>query len=57
MEEIHADLASRFIIEGHTDGEPPSTLRTSADYGNYISARTQAWNAAAGNQRPSTEVG
>lgn len=43
LQQAHAELAARLIIEGHTDGEPPPTLRTSADYDNYISERTQAW--------------
>lgn len=43
IQKIHADLASRFIIEGDTDGEPPPTLHTSTDYDNYISERTHTW--------------
>ena len=52
LQQVHADLAARLIIEGHTDGEPPPTLRTSADYDHYINARTQAWDAATRHRRP-----
>jgi phospholipase C len=46
LQKVHADLAARLIINGHTDGEPPPTLHTNADYDNYISERTRAWDAS-----------
>jgi hypothetical protein len=52
LQQVHADLAARLIIEGHTDGEPPPDLHTSADYDHYVDARTRAWDTATRNQRP-----
>jgi phospholipase C len=46
LQKVHADLAARLIVNGHTDGEPPPTLHTNADYDNYISERTRAWDAS-----------
>jgi phospholipase C len=46
LQRVQADLASRLIVQGHTDGETPPGLRTSADYDHYITARTDAWDAA-----------
>jgi phospholipase C len=54
LQRIHAELASRLIIEGHTDGEPPPGLRTNSDYQHYIDQRTQAWQAAGTHRQPST---
>jgi phospholipase C len=48
LQQVQADLASRLIIEGHTDGEPPLGLRTSTDYDQYINTRTEAWDATGG---------
>jgi hypothetical protein len=43
LQQVHAELAARLITEGHTDGQPPPTLHTSADYDNYITRRIQTW--------------
>jgi phospholipase C len=43
LQQVQAELAARLITEGHTDGQPPPTLHTSADYDNYITRRIQTW--------------
>jgi phospholipase C len=43
LQQVQAELAARLITEGHTDGQPPPTLHTSADYDDYISNRIHTW--------------
>jgi phospholipase C len=45
LQQVQAELAARLITEGQTDGQPPPTLHTSADYDAYISRRIQTWEA------------
>lgn len=43
LQQVQAELTARLITEGHTDGQPPPTLHTSADYDNYITRRIHIW--------------
>jgi phospholipase C len=50
LQKVHAELVSHLPVR-RGSGAPP-TLKTSADYKQYITSRTEAWKAARAAQQP-----